>query len=124
MHPDHVKHWLRLYPITPIHVDCATTVMLKILDGKCKMPESEKRVMALLYDAVKTQACQVLAADLHVLIAEAAIHINDDLKNRIYEQRLLAETALSRPVMKGFKAMLRQYGLFDGVEETEAALSG
>jgi hypothetical protein len=31
----------------------------------------------------------------------------------IYEQRLLAETMLSRPVMKGFKAMIREQGLFN-----------
>lgn len=119
MHPDRVRQWLRQHPLTPIHVDCATTVMLKILDGKCKMPEAEKQVMALLYDAVKTEAGQMLATDLHTLIAAAAVNIDDQLKNRIYEQRLLAETTLSRPVMKGFKAMIRQRGLLDGVKELE-----
>ncbi|MCK9605057.1 MAG: hypothetical protein M0R33_01245 [Methylomonas sp.] len=119
MNSDQIMQWLRLHPLTPIHVDCATTVMLKILDGKCKMPEAEKQVMALLYDAVKTQPGQVLAADLHQLIAAAVVNIDDELKNRIYEQRLLAESTLSRPVMKGFKAMIRQLGLLDGVNETE-----
>jgi hypothetical protein len=30
-----------------------------------------------------------------------------------YEQRLLAETAISRPVMKQFKAFIREQGLLD-----------
>ena len=37
---------------------------------------------------------------------------------RIYEQRLLAETAISRPVMKAYKAMLRTAGVLD--ERAEA----
>ncbi|MCQ8104744.1 hypothetical protein NP590_11560 [Methylomonas sp. SURF-2] len=119
MNAAQVQQWLLLHPLSPIHVDCATAVMLKILDGKCKMPTAEKQVMALLYDAVKTQAGEVLAAELHGLIAEALINPDDGLKNRIYEQRLLAETTLSRPVMKGFKAMIRREGLLDGVNETE-----
>jgi len=121
MDPEQVVLWLRQHPLTPIHVDCATTVMLKILDGKCKMPEAEKQVMALLYEAVKTQPGQLLATELHQLIASAREYIDDELKTRIYEQRLLAETALSRPVMKGFKAMIRQQGLLDGANETEEA---
>ncbi|MGZ4978135.1 MAG: hypothetical protein ACXV8O_13355, partial [Methylobacter sp.] len=92
----------------PIHVDCATTVMLKILDGKCKMRTEEKRVMELLYDEVKTQPGHLLGATIHHLIAQARAHLDDQMKNIIYEKRLLAETAISRPVMKGFKAMIRQ----------------
>ena len=48
---DHIKQWLEIHPLSPLHVDCATTVMLKILDGKCKMNTDEKVVMALLYEA-------------------------------------------------------------------------
>ena len=36
-------------PLSASDVDCATTVMLKILDGKCKMAEQEKHIMAWLY---------------------------------------------------------------------------
>lgn len=32
---------------------------------------------------------------------------------RIYEQRLLAETMISRPVMKAYKTMLRSAGILD-----------
>ena len=120
MNREQVAQWLAAQPLSPIHVDCGTTVMLKILDGKCKMREAEKRVMELLYDEIKTQHGLLLEPSIHVLIASARLHADEDMKNRIYEQRLLAETAISRPVMKGFKAMIRQQGLLAGALEEEA----
>lgn len=93
--------------------------MLKILDGKCKMRDGEKRVMELLYDAVKNLPGQLLEPSLHALIASVRDGADDDMKLLVYEKRLLAETAISRPVMKGFKAMIRRQGLLDGGAENE-----
>lgn len=101
------------HPLEPIYVDCSTAVMLKILDGKCKMKPSSKVVMELLYDVVKHRDGKLLGDDCHILINTARYHLTPELKERIYEQRLLAETTISRPVMKGFKAMIKQEGLFD-----------
>jgi hypothetical protein len=78
--------------------------MLKILDGKCKMNSDEKVVMALLYEQVKHCPSQLLGTDIHALIADSRDHLDDATKMVIYEQRLLAETRLSRPVMKGLKS--------------------
>ena len=111
MTKEQVAAWVRSNPLSPIHVDCSTTVMLKILDGKCKMRTEEKRVMELLYDEVKAQPGKLLDTALHLLIAQAREHPDEATKNIIYEKRLLAETEISRPVMKGFKAMIRQEGL-------------
>jgi len=113
MNKNHVERWLTANPLSPIHVDCATTVMLKILDGKCKMKAAEKIVMQLLYDGVKSLPGQLLDASTHALIADARKSCDEAMKSIIYEQRLLAETAISRPVMKAFKAMIRQTGLLD-----------
>ena len=113
MTPDHVAHWADVHPLTPIKVDCATAVMLKILDGKCKMDAEEKRVMAWLYDEVKERPGNRLGDDIHRLIRESHDELDDDTRSRIYEKRVLAETMISRPVMKGFKAMIREQGLFD-----------
>lgn len=117
MNPDSVSHWVESHPLSPIQVDCATAVMLKILDGKCKMRDSEKVVMALLYDAVKTWPGQVLKPSLHSLIASARAQTDESMKTLIYEKRLLAETTISRPVMKSFKAMIRAQGLLDDSTE-------
>ncbi|OAI04789.1 hypothetical protein [Methylomonas methanica] len=120
MTSEHVQQWVNNHPLSPIHVDCAVTVMLKIIDGKCKMRSTEKVVMALLYDCIKHLPGQILEADLHPLIATARVNENDEaLKNLIYEKRLMAETAISRPVMKAFKAMIREQGLLERREEEE-----
>ena len=113
MNTSHVPHWLEENPLTPIHVDCSTTVMLKILDGKCKMKEEDKIIMSALYESCKDQAGELFDEDLHELIARAKRQSDEELKNHIYEKRLLAETMISRPVMKAFKAMIRQQGLFN-----------
>jgi len=115
-----VAAWVAAHPPAPIHVDCATAVMLKILDGKCKMATGEKLVMALLYDQVKGLPGQHLGADVHALIAVARVYADEAMKSRIYEMRVLAETTISRPVMKGFKAMIRQDGLLDGIGDEES----
>jgi hypothetical protein len=118
MSVDHVSAWVAAHALTPSDIDCATAVMLKILDGKCKMGEVEKRVMAALYDAVHDRPGQRFGESEHTLIATARQGADDTLKEAIYERRVLAETAISRPVMKAFKAMIRAEGLFEGVVET------
>ena len=108
-----VAAWVARHPLSPSDVDCATAVMLKILDGKCKMSRAEKVVMACLYDALKERPGEILGADMHDLIALAGKAADEVLRNLIYEKRVLAETMISRPVMKGFKAMIRQRGLLN-----------
>lgn len=118
----HVAHWLQMHVLTASDIDCITAVMLKILDGKCKMGGIEKIVMEQLYDAVRHRDGERLGGDYHRLIASARTTAGEEMKNHIYEQRVLAETMLSRPVMKAFKAMIRAQGLFAGlVEEEETA---
>jgi len=112
-----VAGWVQTHPLSPSDVDCATTVMLKILDGKCKMGALDKVVMAHLYDALKDRPGQRFGDEFHDLIAVARGDTSEALKNFIYEKRVLAETTIWRPVMKAFKAMIRQEGLFAGMAE-------
>lgn len=111
--------WAAAHPLVPAHVDCATAVMLKIIDGKCKMAESEKRTMAELYDAVKARPGVHLGADIHALIARTRGGTDEATRLHVYEKRVLAETMIARPTMKAFKAMLRAEGLFDGIADEE-----
>lgn len=108
-----VQQWVVQHPLRPAYVDCATAVKLKILDGKCKMNSSEKIVMDWLYQAVKHEQGVVLGADIHNLILDAAGKTDETYTLYIYEKRVLAETMISRPVMKEFKKMIRQQGLFE-----------
>jgi len=107
-----VNTWVKQNLLTPTHVDCATAVMLKILDGKCKMDADEKIVMTALYNAVKHQVGDLLSADIHTLIAQSHNHLNEEQRLHIYEKRVLAESMISRPIMKAFKTMIREKGLF------------
>lgn len=118
-----VAGWLRSHALSPIHVDCVTTVMLKILDGKCKMGETEKIVMACLYEQCRGLPGVLFEAAVHRLIAGARSESDEHIRNHLYEQRVLAETMLTRPVMKDFKQMIRQTGLFDGIREEEEELA-
>ncbi len=120
MTEDRVAGWVLAHPLSPGDVDCATAVMLKILDGKCKMGAVDKMVMEQLYDAVKDRPGQRFGDEYHALIAGARQEAGEALRNFICEKRVLAETAISRPVMKAFKAMIREQGLFAGLPEAEA----
>jgi len=107
-----VEAWVRDHPLVPAEVDCALAVMLKILDGKCKMKSAEKTVMAALYRQVRHAPGQRLPADLRALVERAHMEPDAELQEIIYEKRVLAETIISRPVMKCFKARIRNDGLF------------
>lgn len=108
-----VALWLASHPLTAIQVDCVITVMLKIMDGKCKMKSEDKIVMTRLYEQLHGRPGELLGNDIHQLIRAACGNLDEAMKNIIYEKRLLAETMISRPVMKGFKAMIREQGLFE-----------
>lgn len=108
---DEAAAWAKNWASEPIHVDCTTTVMLKILDGKCKMNSEEKHVIAVIYDVVKGRAGKLLENSIHQLIDQARSHPDEKILEDVYEQRLYAEQAITRPVMKAYKAMLRREGI-------------
>lgn len=99
--------WAQSIELSALHVDCVTTIMLKILDGKCKMSAEGKEAMETIYDVIKEQPGKLLDTSVHQLISTARSATSDKILEELYEQRLMAETMISRPVMKRFKAMLR-----------------
>lgn len=110
-----IKTWLATATLTPPECDCITAVMLKILDGKCKMPAHEKIIMEALYRETRQLPGHHLQASYHRFIAPFLNVIRTDIEEEkilaIYEQRVLAETKISRPVMKKFKGRLRAEGV-------------
>jgi hypothetical protein len=109
-----LRTWAANTVLEPVHLDCVTAIMLKILDGKCKMGQREKDAIAEVYDVVKTRPGKLLGQPIHALIAVARQGMDEAMVERVYEQRLYAETMISRPVMKGFKAGLRAEGILGG----------
>jgi hypothetical protein len=114
-----VAQWVAQFPLSPAEIDCAVAVKLKILDGKCKMPLAEKDVMALLYDCIAHWPGERLEPSVRLLIAEAGLEPDEAQKNRLYEQRVLAETIISRPMMKAFKARIRAQGLLEPQDQED-----
>ena len=92
-------------------VDCTTTVVLKILDGKCKMLPGEKAAIMEIYDVVRENPGVIFDATTHHIIATARNENTGDMAERIHMLRVYAEDKIPKPVMKKYKAMLRD-GLF------------
>jgi hypothetical protein len=110
--------WAENTKLEPLEIDCITTIMLKILDGKCKMFPEEKEVISYIYDITKHQTGSVLNAEIHQLIHIAQNNMDEEMVKKIYEQRLYAETMISRPIMKAFKAKLRKNNIIGNNNET------
>lgn len=109
--------WASSAHLDPAEIDCATALMLKIIDGKCKMSAGEKLVMAVIYDVVKDRPGLHLGEADHRLVAEARSSSDPEVLARVYERRVLAETMISRPVMKAYKAMLREVGVLGEMQD-------
>jgi hypothetical protein len=92
-------------------IDCTTAVVLKILDGKCKMLPGEKAAILEIYDVVRTNSGVLFDEPVHQLIERARKQSEDVVLECIHELRQYAEMKIPRPVMKKYKAMLRT-GLF------------
>ena len=105
MHP--AAQWAHATPLEPAHLDCVAAIMLKILDGKCKMGEAEKTALAAVYDVVRERPGQGLGDEVRALIAQARQGTNPTLAEAIHAWRVRAETDIPKPVMKGFKQLLR-----------------
>jgi hypothetical protein len=99
--------WAHATPLEPVHLDCVAAIMLKILDGKCRMGEAEKAALTAVYDVVRTRPGLSLGDEVHALIAQARQGTNPALAEAVHAWRVRAETEIPKPVMKDFKHMLR-----------------
>ena len=109
-----IHDWLQAHPLSAMDLDCITTIKLKIMDGKCKMQLLDKQVISRVYQAINKEYETILGDDVHQFIVENADCKNDEASTlAVYEKRLLAETKISRPVMKAFKARVRAQGIYE-----------
>jgi hypothetical protein len=88
-------------------LDCITTIMLKILDAKCKMEEADKIALSAVYDVVKARSGQDVDENVHALIAANRKCPSDASSVQIHDRRVQAEERIPKPVMKSFKQFLR-----------------
>jgi hypothetical protein len=92
-------------------VDCTTTVVLKILDNKCKMSPGEMAAVMAIYDAFRGTPAPLFDAAVHEAIKDIRLHPSTQTQEAIHRYRIQAEAAIPKPVMKCYKAFLRD-GLF------------
>lgn len=109
LHP--AAEWASEQAFDAAEVDCTTTVVLKILDGKCKMLPGEKNAVFAIYDVVRAWPGELFDEEVHRIIGRARTKPGPDVLRRIHEFRLHAESNIPKVVMKKYKAMLRD-GLF------------
>lgn len=103
--------WAREMTFDATQVDCTITVVLKILDNKCKMLPGEKAAVMCIYDVVKLQPGKIFDDEAHATISKARTQLDDATKDKVHKLRVYAEANIPKPVMKAYKAVLRD-GLF------------
>ncbi len=103
--------WARQQRFTPQQHDCTTAVVLKILDGKCKMLPGESAAVIAIYKVLDRQPGELFGSEVHRLIGLALQREKPQLAASIHQLRLMAESLIPKPVMKRYKSMLRD-GLF------------
>ena len=103
--------WAIQAGFTPEQVDCTTAVVLKILDNKCKMLPGEKLAVMAIYDVVRHLAAPLFDGAVHAAINAARLQPDSAALEAIHPLRVYAEAAIPKPVMKHYKAFLRD-GLF------------
>lgn len=112
LHP--AAQWAHDQKFDQTALDCTTTVVLKILDGKCKMLPGEKAAIFEIYDVVRDQIERkhgIFTDRAHLHIDTARINPTSEILKQIHSLRVYAESRIAKPVMKQYKAMLRD-GLF------------
>jgi hypothetical protein len=102
--------WAQCQVFSATEIDCTIAVVLKILDGKCKMSFGEKAAIMEIYDVINTPAVLFDAAALEIIEKARRQPTASDMQ-RIHEFRVFAESEIPKPVMKQYKARLRD-GLF------------
>jgi hypothetical protein len=108
-HP--AAQWAIESSFNPEQVDCTTAVVLKILDNKCKMSPGEMAAILAIYDVVHNIPAPLLGDAVHEAIRAMRIQPTDEARDSIHQLRIHAEAAIPKPVMKRYKAFLRD-GLF------------
>lgn len=108
-HP--AARWAQQQCFTPDQIDCTIAVVLKILDGKCKMIDGEKRAILAIYDVLPSTDGGRFDAEVHRHIGIARDPGSPPNPDLIHQLRIRAEELIPKPIMKRYKAFLRE-GLF------------
>jgi hypothetical protein len=87
-------------------VDCLIALMLKILDGKCKMDADTQTSVQLIYQQAHRHRSHLFDERIHGFIANVCHEPAPLSLRQVHELRRYAEDVIPRTVMKGFKQYL------------------
>jgi len=87
-------------------VDCLIALMLKILDGKCKMDADTQAIVQLIYQQAHRNRSHLFDERIHGFIDRAFEQPDLLVLRHVHALRRYAEDVIPRTVMKGFKQYL------------------
>lgn len=111
-HLDTARQWAKSYTFSDIQTQYATILALKILDGKCQMSGEDQTIFMAVYDGIGEKIPSPWTTPLHRLISQSRVEgqlaCHPSSQDTIKFHRQEAEGAMQRPIMKSYKAMVRQ----------------
>ena len=99
--------WALGTDLEPVHLDCVTAMMLKILVGKCTMSEAQMNALIAVYDVIKMRSGQGLGDEVHPLIAAARQGGDSYLSKRVRDWHTRAEAHIPNAVLKNFEQFMQ-----------------
>ena len=104
--------WAYSYKFTPIEIEYAGKLALKMLDDSCKMSSEERRVFFYVYDAITDRKDIILDDDMNRLILLArdreTIYSKKEYANIVHACKEDIIPNMLKVHMKAFKAMVRK----------------
>ncbi|MEW7979761.1 MAG: hypothetical protein AB2813_08160 [Candidatus Sedimenticola endophacoides] len=87
-------------------VDCMIAVMLKILDGKCKMEPRAQAMAGAVYRRMDKDSSELFDLDIFQFIGQVQQQPDPLSLKQVHALRLYAEASIPKSVMKAFKQEL------------------
>lgn len=104
--------WALTYDFTPLEIEYASKLALKMLDDSCKMDSHDRRVFFNVYDAICDRSDINLNDDVNKLILLArnreSIYSKKEYAHIVHACRLEIIPSMLKVHMKAYKAMVRK----------------
>jgi hypothetical protein len=104
--------WAYTYDFTPIEIDYAGKLALKMLDDSCQMSSEERRMFFYVYDAITDRKDTSLNDDMNRLVFLArdrtTIYSKPEFANIVHACKEDIIPNMLKVHMKAFKKMVRE----------------
>ena len=106
--PDYqvIAEWAAQTEFNLQQVHCLIAIMLKILDGKCRMDAETQYCVQIIYRNAHRGRSHLFSTDIHRFIEQTLQQADSLSLGFVRELRLYAESAIAKTRMKRFKQYL------------------